>query len=65
MRDPAFLADAKKTHLDIEPITEQGMEKIVARIFKLDPALAAKLKSILNPNSIVVVKTSGPEGAAI
>jgi hypothetical protein len=49
MRDPEFLADAKKTNLDIEPITEQEMEQIVARIFKLDPALAAKLKSILNP----------------
>ena len=49
MRDPEFLAEAKKANLDIEPITGQEMEKTVARIFKLDPALAAKLKSILNP----------------
>jgi tripartite-type tricarboxylate transporter receptor subunit TctC len=50
MKDPEFLADAKKANLDLEPITGQEMERIVAGIFKLDPALAAKLKSILNPS---------------
>jgi hypothetical protein len=50
MRDPEFLTDAKKANLDIEPITGQEMEQIVTRIFKLDPALAAKLKNILNPS---------------
>ncbi|HKY08880.1 MAG TPA: tripartite tricarboxylate transporter substrate-binding protein [Candidatus Binatia bacterium] len=50
MKDPEFLADAKKANLDIEPITGQEMEKIIGGIFKLDPALAAKLKSILNPS---------------
>jgi tripartite-type tricarboxylate transporter receptor subunit TctC len=50
MRDGEFLADAKKANLEIEPITGQEMERLVAGIFKLDPALAAKLKSILNPS---------------
>ena len=50
MKDSEFLADAKKTNLDIEPITGQEMERIIARIFKLDPGLAAKLKNILNPS---------------
>jgi len=50
MKDSEFLADAKKANLEIEPITGQEMERLVAGIFKLDPALAAKLKSILNPS---------------
>ena len=50
MKDPDFLADAKKANLDIEPIIGAEMERLVAGIFKLDPTLAAKLKSILNPS---------------
>jgi tripartite-type tricarboxylate transporter receptor subunit TctC len=50
MKDGEFLADAKKANLEIEPITGQEMERLVAGIFKLDPALAAKLKIILNPS---------------
>ncbi len=50
MKDTEFLADAKKANLDIEPITGPEMGKLVAGIFKLNPALAAKLKSILNPS---------------
>jgi hypothetical protein len=50
MKDGEFLADAKKANLEIEPITGQEMERLVSGIFKLDPAVAAKLKSILNPS---------------
>jgi len=50
MKDPEFLADAKKANLDIEPITGPEMERLVAGIFKLNPTIAAKLKSILNPS---------------
>jgi tripartite-type tricarboxylate transporter receptor subunit TctC len=50
MKDPEFLADAKKANLDLEPISGLEMERIVSGIFKLDPALTAKLKSILNPS---------------
>jgi len=50
MKDLEFLADAKKANLDIEPITGPEMERLVAGIFKLNPTLAGKLKSILNPS---------------
>jgi tripartite-type tricarboxylate transporter receptor subunit TctC len=50
MKDPEFLADAKKANLDIEPITGPEKERLVAGIFKLNPTLVAKLKSILNPS---------------
>lgn len=47
LRDPAFLAEAEKAKLDIEPITGEDIEKTVAGLFKLDPALVAKLKTVL------------------
>lgn len=50
MKDAEFIADAKKANLDLEPITGQELAKIVAGIFQLNPALAAKLKNILNPS---------------
>ena len=50
MKDTDFLADAQKAKLDIDPITGAEMERVVNGIFKLDAALVAKLKSILNPS---------------
>jgi hypothetical protein len=47
MKDPAFLAEAKKANLDINPGDGAGLEQNVKDIFKLDPALIAKLKEIL------------------
>jgi len=47
MTDPEFLADAKKGQLDIDPVPGEEVEKTVARFFKLDPALVAKLREIL------------------
>jgi hypothetical protein len=47
MTDPEFLADAKKGQLDIDPVSGEEVEKTVARFFKLDPALVAKLREIL------------------
>jgi hypothetical protein len=46
MTDPEFLADAKKSQLDIDPLPAE-VEKTVARFFKLDTALVAKLREIL------------------
>jgi tripartite-type tricarboxylate transporter receptor subunit TctC len=47
MKDPAFAADAKKSRLDTDPLTGEEVEKIVAQLFKMDPALVAQLKEIL------------------
>ena len=48
LKDPEFLADAKRAKLDLNPMTGEEVEKIVARNFKLDPAIVAKLKTLLN-----------------
>ncbi len=49
LKDPEFLAEAKKGNLDIEPVTGEQIETIVNELFKLDPAWVAKLKNILVP----------------
>jgi tripartite-type tricarboxylate transporter receptor subunit TctC len=47
MKDPEFLAEAKKATLDINPDDGAELEQNVKDIFKLDPSLIAKLKEIL------------------
>ncbi len=47
LRDDEFVADAKKSNLDFDPLTGEEVERIVTGLFKLDPALVAKLKDIL------------------
>lgn len=47
MRDAAFLAEAKKARLDIEPVAGEELQQIVREVFKLEPALVEKLKDIL------------------
>lgn len=50
LKDPALVAEAEKAKLDIEPVTAEELEKSVAGLFKLDPALLAKLKEIFVTN---------------
>jgi tripartite-type tricarboxylate transporter receptor subunit TctC len=47
MKDPEFVADAKKSRLDTEPLTGEEVEKIVAQLFKIDAAVVNQLKEIL------------------
>ncbi|HEY7716307.1 MAG TPA: tripartite tricarboxylate transporter substrate-binding protein [Candidatus Binatia bacterium] len=47
LKDPDFVADAKKSKLNIGPIPVEDIEKDISGLFKLDPALVAKLKDVL------------------
>lgn len=47
MKDREFLAEAKKANLDLDPVAGDEVERIVSGLFKLDPAVANKLKEIL------------------
>ena len=47
MKEPEFLAEAKKTKLDIDPVTGEELERTIAGLFKLDSGLVAKLKEVL------------------
>jgi tripartite-type tricarboxylate transporter receptor subunit TctC len=47
LKDPEFLADAKKSKLNVDPVPVSEIEKDIASLFKLDSALLNKLKEIL------------------
>jgi tripartite-type tricarboxylate transporter receptor subunit TctC len=47
LKDPEFVADAKKSRLNIDPVQADAIEKDIAALFKLDPALLSKLKDVL------------------
>ena len=48
LKDPAFVAEAEKSKLDIDPVSGEALEKIVAAIYKVNPAMLAKLKEVLD-----------------
>ena len=48
LQDKEFLAEAKKAKLDIGPVTGEQVERIISGLFKLEPALVAKLKETLS-----------------
>jgi len=47
MNDKDFLAEAGKSKLDVDPVSGEEVEKIVAGLFKLDSATVAKMSEIL------------------
>jgi len=47
LKDPAFLAEAEKAKLGLDPVSSEELEEMVSRLFKLSPGLVAKLKDIL------------------
>ena len=47
LKDPEFLAEAKKGGLEVNPLTGEEVSKVVDSLFILDPAIKSKLSSIL------------------
>lgn len=47
VKDPELIAEAEKARIGLNPVTADEMKKTIDGIFKLDPALLAKLKTIL------------------
>ena len=47
LKDKDFLAEATKSKLDVDPVTGEEVEKIVAGLFKLDSATVTKMAEIL------------------
>jgi tripartite-type tricarboxylate transporter receptor subunit TctC len=47
LKDKDFLAEAVKSKLDVDPVSGEDVEKIIAGLFKLDHAMVAKLSEIL------------------
>ncbi len=47
LKDPEFLADTQRAKLDLDPIDGEEIQRQVRELFKLEPALVAKMKEIL------------------
>jgi tripartite-type tricarboxylate transporter receptor subunit TctC len=47
LQDKDFLAEATKSKLEVDPVSGEEVEKIVAGLFKLDTATVAKMAEIL------------------
>jgi len=47
MKDKEFLAEAEKAKLDVDPLSGEETEKIIAGLFQLDRPMVAKLSDIL------------------
>jgi tripartite-type tricarboxylate transporter receptor subunit TctC len=52
MKDPDFLSEAKKSNLDINPISAREVEGVVRDFFTLEPTLLGKLKEFLVPKDL-------------
>lgn len=48
MRDPAFLADARKLQLDIAPVTGEEIDAVIASLYATPNDVIARARSILN-----------------
>jgi tripartite-type tricarboxylate transporter receptor subunit TctC len=46
LKDPEFLSDAKKSKLDLDPLTGEELESTVTSLLKMNPATLAKLKEM-------------------
>ena len=47
LTDAEFLADAKKSKLNVDPVAVDEVEKVIGGLFKLDQSMVGKLKDIL------------------
>lgn len=47
MKDSDFLEDAKRSKLDLNPLSGEGLEKAVTGLFALKPPLVEKLREVL------------------
>lgn len=47
VRDPAFLAEAQRAGVEVDPVPGEEVERLVAGLFKLAPAFAARLRAVL------------------
>jgi tripartite-type tricarboxylate transporter receptor subunit TctC len=49
MKDPEFLADAKKLSMEIDPLTGEQVQEVIARVMKTPEPIAARVRKALEP----------------
>ena len=50
MKDPQFIADAKKTQIDISPMTGEEVEQFIARLSTASPTTIERVKQAVTTN---------------
>jgi tripartite-type tricarboxylate transporter receptor subunit TctC len=51
MKDPEFLAEMKKSRLEVNPLTGTEMDGIVRKLFQMDAKNVAKIREVLIPKN--------------
>ncbi len=49
MKDPAFVADAAKSRLEVDPVSPEHLASLVERAYSLPPALVARINELQTP----------------
>jgi len=49
LKDPEFVADAKKIQIDVSPVSASAVEKLIGDLYATPDALLTKLRSITSP----------------
>jgi hypothetical protein len=49
MKDPEFLADATKFSLEIDPLTGEQVQEVIARVIRTPEPVAARVRKALEP----------------
>ena len=47
LKDPEFLADAKKTQIDVNPISAAAVERLIGELYAAPEPALAKLRTML------------------
>jgi hypothetical protein len=49
MKDPKYLADAKKMHIDIAPLSGEKVEELVHKLYATPKNIVAQARKAINP----------------
>ena len=52
MRDPSFVADAARLQLDIDPMTGEEVQALVAQLAVTPPPIVARVRAALEPTTV-------------
>jgi tripartite-type tricarboxylate transporter receptor subunit TctC len=47
MRDPGFIADAARFQLDVDPMTGEELQSLIAELGRMPPDVVARVRGIL------------------
>jgi hypothetical protein len=48
MKDPAYIADAKKLHLDVNAVPPQKLEQMISELYETPQSVVDRVRSIIN-----------------